>query len=213
MNGHSKTPRLPTVLAAAACLLFVPAVAPADEAPAFDAAAVDAMIEASFTKLPEGWQSRLEQDETQRECSWFRNAPPAEAAAAIEARETAKLVFPTDGVLIGDWKEGEKIAQSGRGGQFSDPPGTVNGGNCYACHQLAPQEVSYGTLGPSLTGYGRARDYAADDVKAAYAKIFDAEAAFACSTMPRFGANGVLSEQQIRDLVAYLFDPESPVNK
>jgi sulfur-oxidizing protein SoxX len=31
--------------------------------------------------------------------------------------------------------------------------------------------------------------------------------------MPRFGANGVLSEQQIKDLVAFLFDPESPVNK
>jgi len=31
--------------------------------------------------------------------------------------------------------------------------------------------------------------------------------------MPRFGVNGVLSEQQIKDLVAYLFDPDSPVNK
>jgi sulfur-oxidizing protein SoxX len=31
--------------------------------------------------------------------------------------------------------------------------------------------------------------------------------------MPRFGANKVLSEKQIKDLVAFLFDPESPINK
>jgi L-cysteine S-thiosulfotransferase len=31
--------------------------------------------------------------------------------------------------------------------------------------------------------------------------------------MPRFGANKVLTEKQITDLVALLFDPESPVNK
>ena len=35
----------------------------------------------------------------------------------------------------------------------------------------------------------------------------------ACSNMPRFGANKVLTEKQIKDLVAFLFDPESPVNK
>ena len=31
--------------------------------------------------------------------------------------------------------------------------------------------------------------------------------------MPRFGVNKFLTEQQIKDLVALLFDPESPVNK
>ena len=207
MNGTTR------LFAAAAFALLLPAAAGADDIAPADPATVDAMMRASFTNLPEGWAARLEQDETQRECSEVRNHPSPDMAAAIEARETARLVYPADGVLMGDWKAGEKIAQSGRGGQFTDKPDTVNGGNCYACHQLAPQEVSFGTLGPSLTGYGRDRGYAAEDVKAAYAKIYDAEAAFACSTMPRFGANGVLSEQQIKDLVAYLFDPDSPVNK
>lgn len=207
MNGTTR------LFAAAAFALLLPAAAGADDIAPADPATVDAMMRASFTNLPEGWAARLEQDETQRECSEVRNHPSPDMAAAIEARETARLVYPADGVLMGDWKSGEKIAQSGRGGQFTDKPDTVNGGNCYACHQLAPQEVSFGTLGPSLTGYGRDRGYAAEDVKAAYAKIYDAEAAFACSTMPRFGANGVLSEQQIKDLVAYLFDPDSPVNK
>ena len=34
-----------------------------------------------------------------------------------------------------------------------------------------------------------------------------------CSTMPRFGHNGVLDEQQVKDVTAFLFDPASPVNK
>jgi sulfur-oxidizing protein SoxX len=31
--------------------------------------------------------------------------------------------------------------------------------------------------------------------------------------MPRFGTMKVLDEQQIKDVLAYLFDKESPVNK
>ena len=90
---------------------------------------------------------------------------------------------------------------------------TIAGGNCFACHQLDPKEVSYGTLGPSLTAYGKDRKYDPEAIKAAYIKIYNSQAAFACSNMPRFGVKQVLSEQQIKDVVAYLFDPKSPVNK
>jgi len=31
--------------------------------------------------------------------------------------------------------------------------------------------------------------------------------------MPRFGHNGILTDQQIRDVVALLLDPMSPVNQ
>ena len=31
--------------------------------------------------------------------------------------------------------------------------------------------------------------------------------------MPRFGHSGILTEAQIKDVVALLMDPESPVNK
>lgn len=176
-------------------------------------AGLDAVMQQSFTNLPPKWSARLVQDETQRICSLYHNMPPPDEVAKIEKRESARIVLPTSGSVIGNWKAGEKIAESGHGGQITDKPGTVNGGNCYACHQLDPKEVAYGTLGPSLTGYGRERNYSAEDAKAAYAKIFDAEARLACSSMPRFGANGVLTEQQIKDVVAYLFDPNSPVNK
>jgi len=86
-------------------------------------------------------------------------------------------------------------------------------GNCYACHQMEKKELSYGTLGPSLQEYGKIRKFAPEDAKAAYAKIYDAQATQPCSNMPRFGHNKFLSEKDMKDLTAYLFDPESPVNK
>ena len=44
-------------------------------------------------------------------------------------------------------------------------------------------------------------------------KVFNPEAYAACTNMPRFGHNGILTEQQIKDVVALLMDPASPVNK
>ena len=127
--------------------------------------------------------------------------------------EKAALVFTADGKVMGDWKAGEKVANTGTGGQFSDTAETYKGGNCYACHQMAPKEVSYGTLGPSLAGYGKQKNFAPEEAKAAYAKIYNAQSVMACSQMPRFGHNKFLSEQQMKDVTAFLFDPESPVNK
>ena len=97
--------------------------------------------------------------------------------------------------------------------QFSDAPGTVAGGNCYACHQLAKAEVSYGTVGPGLYNYGKIRNYGAAETKAAYEKIYNPHVAYPCSLMPRFGANKVLTIEQIKDAVALLMSPDSPVNK
>ena len=178
-----------------------------------DPARVDATVAATFKGAPDAWKKRIEQDETQKVCSQYRNElPPAEAVKVLE-RETAAIVYPADGVVLGAWRNGEKIAQTGTGGQFSDGPSTPKGANCYACHQLSGTELSYGTMGPSLREYGKIRKFAAADAKAAYAKIYNAQSVLPCSTMPRFGHSGFLTEQDIKDLVALLFDPESPVNK
>jgi sulfur-oxidizing protein SoxX len=203
-----------TLKIAALILAALPFAALAqDAAKAADAAAVDAYLKATFGKASPEWQARIEPDETLKLCNHYRNDVPAVEADKIVARELAKVVFPADGKLLGDWREGAKIANNGRGGQFSDEEGTVAGGNCYACHQMEKQELSYGTLGPSLTGYGRDRNYAPDAIKQAFTKIYDSQAVVACSNMPRFGANKVLTEKQITDLLAFLFDPQSPVNK
>ena len=174
---------------------------------------VEAVVKNTWKAPAEGWQARVDQDETQRACSISRNQPSNAEFDKILAREKAAIVFPADGVVLGKWKDGEKVAQIGTGGQFSDSATGPRGGNCYACHQMAKVEVSYGTLGPSLQEYGKIRKYSADDAKAAYAKIYNAQSVLPCSNMPRFGHNKFLSEQQMKDVTAYLFDPESPVNK
>lgn len=196
----------------AVSVLTTPALA-ADAAPSVDSARVEKTVSTSFTNLPAGWDDRVKQDETQRICTETHNLPAEAQADKIMEAEQAKVKMPADGKVLGDWKAGEKVAQNGRGFQFSDPAGTEAGGNCYACHQLAPKETSYGTLGPSLKGYGKAFKFSDEAAKATYAKIFNAQAVLPCSNMPRFGANHVLTETQIKDVTAYLFDPESPVNK
>jgi sulfur-oxidizing protein SoxX len=52
-----------------------------------------------------------------------------------------------------------------------------------------------------------------DAVKRTYEQIFNVQAFYPCSMMPRFGHNGWLTPQQIADAVAFLLDPQSPVNK
>ena len=179
-----------------------------------DRAAVEKAMQDSWRQVASEWQMRLQQDETQAVCSLYRNNPPPAVAAALQAREQATIKYPADGKLMGDWKKGEKLAQSGYGMRFTDyPPRAENGGNCFACHQLDPKELSYGTLGPSLAAYGKNRNFAPAEVKAVYERIYNPQAAIACANMPRLGANGVLSLEQIADLTAYVMSSESPVNK
>ena len=155
---------------------------------------------------------RIAPDALQKACNLADNAPSPEAAKALEAGQLATIKFPA-GSLIGDWKRGQKIAQSGRGLQWNDKPGDPAGGGCYNCHQLSPQEASYGTLGPSLLGFGKQRGNGMETQRYAYGRIYNAKAYSACSQMPRLGYSGTLSEQQIKDVVAYLLDPASPVNQ
>jgi len=176
-------------------------------------ARADAAIAAAFPTAPADWASRLTGDETMHQCSASHNNPAKEIAGAIQKRELATIVYPSDNNLMGDWKKGEALAQSGYGLRFTDYPARqLNGGNCYACHQLTKKEASYGTLGPSLSEYGKLRDFKPEAVKAAYEKIYNSHAAFACSTMPRFGTNKILTIEQIKDAVALLMSPDSPVN-
>ena len=202
----------PAILATVV-LFAATAVAVAQQPAKVDAARVDAIIKGTFSKATPEWQARIEPDEAQRLCSVAdpKLAPDVEKKL-IEAAK-AGVQYPADGNVLGDWKKGQGLAQRGTGGQFSDRPGGPIGGNCYACHQLSKAEVSFGTLGPSLDEYGKARKFKPEDAKAAYAKIWNALTVQPCSNMPRFGHNKFLDVEQIKDLTAYLFDPESPVNK
>jgi sulfur-oxidizing protein SoxX len=169
-------------------------------------------IHANFHTRGIATLDRVNQDELQRVCTQYSSQPPPEVAKRIEAAQLAAIKYPADGQLMGDWKRGERIAQSGRGFMWSDKPGE-HGGSCYNCHQLAPQTTSFGTVGPSLYQFGKLRGYGPDIQKYAYGRIYNSKAFSACSAMPRFGHVGALTEQEIKDLVALLVDPNSPVNK
>ena len=171
------------------------------------------VMKASFKDRGQAKIDRLNQDETQRLCSQFPDKRPKEITKKIEAINMKLMKYPVDGQLLGDWKEGEKIAQSGVGKQFSDNPAQPAGGNCYACHQLTKEEISYGNIGPSLYNFGKLRGNTEAIQKYTYGKIYNAQAYSACTNMPRFGHNGILTEAQIKHVTALLLDANSPVNK
>ena len=173
---------------------------------------VQAVLKRDFHARGSATMARLEPDAVQSACNLHGNAPPEALAKRLEDEQMAAIKFPQGG-LVGDWKRGQRIAQSGRGLQWNDAPGEAGGGSCYNCHQLSPQETSHGTLGPSLLGFGKRRGNTPEIQKYAYGRIYNAKAYNLCSQMPRLGQSGTLSEQQIKDLVAYLLNPESPVNQ
>jgi sulfur-oxidizing protein SoxX len=173
---------------------------------------VQKVLQRDFHARGQAGMDRVLQDGLQRLCTESRDNPPAEVARALEADQMKTIAFP-EGSLLGDWKRGERIAQNGRGLQWTDKPGDPAGGSCYNCHQLSPAEASYGTIGPSLQHFGKLRGNGPDIQKYVYGKIYNAKAYNACSQMPRLGYSGTLTEEQIKDLVALLLDPASPVNK
>jgi len=173
-----------------------------------------AVMQASFNEKGQAKLDRLNQDEAQKLCSKPASQELAkDIAARIEQTNLAAIKYPADGKLLGDWKRGERIAQTGTGMQFSDNPAQPSGANCYACHQLSKAEISYGTIGPSLYNFGKLRGTSEAIQRYTYGKVYNSQAFSACSNMPRFGHNGILTEQQMKDLTALLLDPSSPVNQ
>jgi sulfur-oxidizing protein SoxX len=180
-----------------------------------------AAIKASFRDEGIAKVDRINQDLGQSACSSDK-PPPDDVAKRIEAESLATVRQPAGGRYIGNWREGEKLAQNGRGMTWTDASASPksNGGNCYNCHQIDRAEISFGTIGPSLWNYGKLRGVKdpADPASAAivqytWGKLWNSKAYAACSNMPRFGHAKLLDEDQIRDIMALLLDPASPVNR
>jgi sulfur-oxidizing protein SoxX len=196
------------VAAATFASIALPAFADADHR----ARALE-IIKRDFKPRGQAELSRLETDGLQSICNRTGNTPPASIATQMQNDQLATVKLPADGKLMGSWAAGEKLAQSGRGFTWTDQPGLPVGGNCYNCHQINPKELSFGTIGPSLYQFGKIRGNTPEMQKYVYEKIYNAKAFNLCSDMPRFGHVGALTPDQIKDLVALILDPESPVNK
>ena len=213
--------RTPWLGLATSALTLLAACAPMTPAPDYDAR-VAQMMAASFRDEGIATADRLQQDDANAACSKAQGSNlPAALAEPIQQAALRSVRMPGDGQFIGDWREGEKLAQNGRGMTWTDKSAApaANGGNCYNCHQIAPAEIAYGTIGPSLVHYGKNRGVtdpasasARPIVEYTWTKLWNAKAYNACSGMPRFGHAGVLTPAQIKDLMALLLDPKSPVN-
>lgn len=210
-----------TLAAVGAVLLAVAGCASAPSSTDLDREAA-AVMKASFRDQGIAKVDRLQQDASNAECSKAEGKPLPEARAkAIEAANLATVKLPQGGFL-GDWRLGERLAQDGRGMTWTDASAApaANGGNCYNCHQIGKAEISFGTIGPSLYNYGKIRgvtDPASPASRAiveyTWGKLYNAKAYNACSGMPRFGHFGLLDEAQLKNLMALLLDPQSPVNR
>ena len=192
-------------------LVQTPALAQQKNDPKFNK-----MIQESFRADGIAALNRIDQDATQKFCSDPKFADSKQGQAMrekIQKMNMDSIKQPSDGKYIGDWKNGERIAQSGRGATWTDTAETPIGGGCYNCHQIDSKEISYGNIGPSLTGYGKIRGYSPEVVTYTWNRINNSKAYNACSNMPRFAHFKLLNEKQMQDVMALLLDPESPVNK
>lgn len=195
----------------ATCLMQNTAIAQQKNDPRYNK-----MMQDSFRAEGIAGLDRVEQDATQKFCSDTAFSDSKKGAAMrdkIQKINMAGILQPSDGKYIGDWKSGERIAQSGRGATWSDKADAQVGGGCYNCHQIDPKEISYGNIGPSLTGYAKLRGYTQEVITYTWNRINNSKAYNACSNMPRFAHFKLLNEKQIQDVMALLLDPESPVNK
>jgi sulfur-oxidizing protein SoxX len=175
------------------------------------------MVSEAYPGMPAELTARAHQDADQKICS----RPPGDKLTSEEAQRVvadarASLKYPPNGKLAGDWKVGERLVRNGgglrvRGGRVEKVK--ENGALCINCHALDKREVNSGNLGPELIGYGAKRGNSEAIQKYTYEKIYNAWLYFPCSNMPRLGANGYLTPDQITHVVAYLLDPQSPVNR
>lgn len=107
------------------------------------------------------------------------------ACGNIAVRPPVKKEMTGD--LAGNREEGKKIAF------------TKTRGNCLACHKMQGG-TQPGTRGPDLTQYGTMGRSDAET----YALVFDMRWRSPDTLMPPMGTNQILTDQEIRDVVAFL---------
>jgi len=185
--------------------------------PAITRQNAEKMVSEDFTAPAPDLLKRLVQDRSQQICSKIGGAKlTQEEGAEVVKLARASIQYPASGKLVGDWKVGNTLAHDGAGDRIQGgrlEKRKENGGLCQNCHALAPGEINVGNVGPGLTGYGLQRGNSEAVAKLTYERIYNGWAYAPCSNMPRLGATGHLTPEQITHMVAYLIDPQSPINR
>jgi len=112
----------------------------------------------------------------------------ARAIAMATGILTVTPIFAAQQATEGDAEAGKKIANERKLG------------NCVACHSM-PDAESPGAIGPVLIQMQSRYP----DKEKLRAQIWDATVANPDSSMPPFGKHGILDEQQLNDVVEYIW--------
>jgi sulfur-oxidizing protein SoxX len=146
------------------------------------------------------------QDDTQKTCSAYAGKALPKDVAERSKGHFASIDGPPAG--SGDWKNGERIAQEGRGMQYSDDPRGRSAPIAMPATALARGAV---LRHDSNVPVRKLRGYRVN------AQMRTARSATPRATTPartcRASATAASCPQQINDVVALLMDPDSPVNK
>lgn len=145
------------------------------------------------------YKALADMDQGELYCSRYHNQLPANLLPKFLEEQKALIQYPKDGKLMGDWKKGGAI--------FND----FQKANCFSCHYGSPVHWG-GDVGPSLEKYGLKRGQSEAVQRYTYEVIYNSWAYFPCSVMYRYGAKGLLTPEEIADVVAYLLDPASDFN-
>ncbi len=94
---------------------------------------------------------------------------------------------PLEGPLAGDAARGMRIAHA------------RDKGNCLACHVMKGG-TQPGSRGPDLSHYGSTGRSDAET----FGAVYDMRTRIPDTLMPPFGTHGILDDQELRDVVAYL---------
>jgi sulfur-oxidizing protein SoxA len=79
-------------------------------------------------------------------------------------------------------------------------------GRCLSCHVLAPDGEQAGNVGSNLSSYG---DSGRDRAQT-FQRVWDARVLNLSTVMPPFGTNGLLNEEEVAHVVAYLDSLRQP---
>ena len=133
----------------------------------------------------------------QKLCSGKNVSFEFDAREKFVKEQEALVKAPPGKKYIGDHKKGREL--------FADS----KRGNCYACHCGESSEMSCGDIGPSLKDFAKSEM----DPDFVYQRVYNSWSIMPCSVMPRFGVHGELNPSEIADIVGYLLDKDSPLNK
>jgi len=152
-----RTTRIVAVSVAAVAAAGCAALAPT---PDYDALTKQ-LVERSFRSEGIATVDRLQQDASNAECSKSLGQPLPEAKAdAIMKAALASVKQPSDGVYVGDWQAGERLAQSGRGMTWSDPSAATSRGKKSESVQSSTTRTFLFSVGSCRRWYVRATNHA-----------------------------------------------------